>query len=242
MNLWNGAWYLAGHEIKRERWGFVLTLFFIAYFVLFTAPSYQEALIDREEKVFVWVIDFLNIAMLPVLGFCMNRANLNFCKNDYYTQKLQQWRTLPITLKQIVMGRLIQYWIILTSVFIIYFSMLYAYIALMGTEGLSLTTFVLYALTWYGYSMVVGVSYIYWELGTTGKVYFIISCLYIIGYFMLTILLLILLKSSISVSVINALEEGQWWIPVIAVALGLSSIAAGTKLIENRLRKRDLSK
>lgn len=242
MNIRNGSWQLALHELKKDRWGYLFTLAFIFYLMLFLTPTFIEALEDRGRVVFIWIVDFFNITLLPVLGFVFNRSTMNYIKTDYHTQKLAQYRMMPIPLKNIVGGRLIQLWVVLTLSHIVYFTVTYLIINYVGEDLITLTTYVLYALTWYSYSLAIAVTYVYWEIGYTAKLYLLVNFMYVGVYIILSIVITALLKGSISLYLIKALEQGNWWIPALAVLVAIGSFIGGAKIIEQRVGRRHLAK
>jgi len=241
MSVWNGAWRLAMHEMKKERWGLLFTLVFVVYMLIFTIPSLTDSLETGGSNVFNWASDFLNIALLPIMGFVINRSMMNYWKNDYYSQKLAQWRTMPISLKQIVTGRIIQTAVTMMMSHLVLFTLAYLYMNHM-LESFSLKSFVLYAVTWFCYSLATAISYLYWELGYSGFTYFLMTFAYLGFYFLLTTVLMILIKGSISVGLFQAFEQGYWWIALIAVAAVGLAIVGGIAITERRLANRNIGK
>lgn len=237
MNDWKAAWFLAKHELVKDRWKSLFSLVFIAYILLFSVPSFEQSLRGDRDVMTSWATDFIYILILPLLGFVMNQSMFNYWKYNSYTKKMAQWRTMPISAKQIAIGRLIQMTIILFTAQLIFFSSQYILVSAMGSKIL-LLDFGLYALLWFGYSLMVAVSYIYWEIGYSGKMYFMVSMLYCAVILILTIGLGALKFGNLVFNSLEYIQQGHWWISIVGLVIGIAALLVGVKQLEKRLDKR----
>lgn len=237
MSVWKGAWYLAKHELYKDRWKSLISLAFIGYLLLFSVPLFSEALSDEDAAALNWATDFIYLSLLPCLGFLMNQTMVRYWKNNAYTQKMAQWRTLPISSKQIALGRLIQLTIVLFAALFIFFALQYISVRMMGTEIL-ISHFVSYALFWFGYSLAIAATYVYFEVGHSGKTYLFMSFVYIFIFLLISIGLAVFKVGNVVLASLQAIERGNGWIVLIALAIGILTLFVGTKLIEKRLENR----
>lgn len=236
MNVWKGAWFLAKHELKKDRWKNLFTLALVGYLLLFTVPMLLNKG-DEDAASFNWAMDFIYLSLLPILGFCVNSSMKSYWKTDAYTNRMAQWRTMPISSKQIALGRMIQLVIILFLAQLIFFGLQYLFLALSGTD-INIGSFVLYGLFWFAYSLTIATTYVYWELGHSGKAYLYISIIYIIIYLIATIGLALLHVESLTLTTLQAVENGDWWIVIAIAAIAVLAVVIGTNRIESRLEKR----
>ncbi|NIK79568.1 fumarate reductase subunit D [Paenibacillus castaneae] len=236
MNVWKGAWFLAKHELAKDRWKSLISLLIVGYLLLFTVPLFLDANSDETGSI-NWAMDFVYLTILPCLAFCFNQSMMRYWKNDAYTHKIAQWRTMPISSKQIAIGRLIQLTIVLFVTQLVFFSLQYL-IVYMNDVNISIGYFALYGLLWFAYSLTIASMYVYWELGHTGKTYFIMNLLYILLYLILTLCLALLKIGNIVITSLHFIEDGNGWIVLVALAITALALFIGMKRIENRLEKR----
>lgn len=237
VGLWKGAWYLAKHELAKDRWKSLFTLFFIGYLLLFTVPLMRDGFIGENGPFGNWSLDFIYLSILPVLGFIANKTMMRSWKENSYTRKIAQWRTLPISSKQIALGRIIQLAIVLFAAQLVFFLLQFIIARNMGVD-ISALSFVLYGASWFGYSLTMGTGYVYWELGHSGKTYFFFNITYLAFLLIFSISLAFLDIGNIVSSSLHAIENGSWWLPIITVTIGVAAVFLGVKRIENRLEKR----
>lgn len=238
MSNWKGAWFLAKHEMKRDRWRTLFSIGFVAYLLLFTAPLYNQRIEGEDSPWIGWATDFIFMSLLPLLGFVFNKTMMSYLKLDSYSRKLAQWRTLPISPKQIAVGRLIQMTITLFALQLLFFTLQYVIIRMTGTE-LAGAHFAVYALCWFCYSLVIAVIYAYWETGHSGKMYFLYSCVYLAVLLGLSIGLTLLQAGNIVMTTLRLIENGEWWIVFPSAAVGALALFVGANRIEKRLTERN---
>ncbi|EFM11247.1 conserved hypothetical protein [Paenibacillus curdlanolyticus YK9] len=217
MNDLQGAWHIAKHEWKKDWIGLLFILVFIGYMLTMTLPFFRNAFDPSQSFPFGWAVDFLQIAILPVLGFPMNRTLFRAWREDSFTNKIMHWRILPISVRQIVAARQIQLFGILSAALFIYFAVQYA-ISPTLQEHVGIVHYIGYSLCWFGYAMGIGATYTFWEQGFSGKLYTIASFGYVVIYFLIPTLMNSN-EESISIRILTALESGNWWYTVGALLL-----------------------
>ncbi|WP_138754202.1 hypothetical protein [Paenibacillus sinopodophylli] len=237
MGLWKGAWYLARHELVRDGWKSLFTLLFVGYLLLFTVPMMYSSLTGDTNQMMNWATDFLYLTFLPILGFVINQTMMRFWKENSYTRKMALWRILPISSRQIALGRIIQLFIVLFCAQFVYFSMQFIIVRMMGAD-VSVGTFILYAVFWFGYSLATAITYVYWEIGHSGKMYFISNLIYIAIMLVVSISFTTIKGWNMVGSSLQAIQNGSWWMPIVAIAAGVAAVFIGVNRIEHRLEKR----
>ncbi|MBD2868462.1 hypothetical protein [Paenibacillus arenilitoris] len=237
MDLWKGAWYLAKHELAKDRWRSLFTFAFVLYMLLFSVPLFIDNWEGEASRRFAWATDFIYLSLLPCLGFIFNKTMASYWKNDAYTKKMAQWRTMPISSRQIALGRLIQMAAVLLASQLLFFLLQYVILRLSGVE-LSPVSFILYALFWFFYSITMATAYVYWEIGHTGKIYLIVNFIYIFLFLLVTTALTMFKSGNIIVNSLLAIEDGNWWIVLAALAAAVAAVFIGVNRMENRLEKR----
>ncbi|MFC4776298.1 hypothetical protein ACFO9Q_05880 [Paenibacillus sp. GCM10023252] len=236
MSLWKGAWLLARQELAVSRVGLIFTLLSTLYLALITFPFMNEIAENSVSALSAIPFDFFFLTVLPCLGFSMNKTMFRLWSEDGITKSLAQLRTMPISLQQIAAGRLIVLLLILTPAIVSFFTLMYVVNGSLR-EMMSIGQFILYSLFWYGYCVAMSSSYIYWELGYSGRTYFIACILYIIILIPTTIVIN-LQGGSILITILRATQQGQWWISAAALALGAAVLLLFYRLICRRLHYR----
>jgi hypothetical protein len=240
MGLWKGAWYLAKHELARDRWKSLLSIFFIGYLLLFTVPLLNDVIEGNKEKALYWAADFVYLTLFPCMGFILNQAMMRYWKDNSYTKKLAYWRTLPISSRQIALGRIMQLAIVLFATQLLFFIIQFIFIREMGAD-ISALHFAIYGLFWFGYSLSMAIAYVYWEVGHTGKIYFLFNMVYIFVLLVLSSCLTVMMDGNIVGLSLQAITNGHWWIALATIAISVAAIFIGVNRIENRLEKRSYS-
>ncbi|MGO4108314.1 hypothetical protein [Paenibacillus sp. YAF4_2] len=233
MNTRQGAWHIAKHELSRDWIGIVFTALFCVYLSLITIGVYND---EDGAKALPWILDTVFIVTFPSLGFVMNRTTMKFWKDDTFTGKLAEWRTLPIPLTQLVIGRLMQLVIVLTVVLTLFFTFQYILVDRLHDQ-ISIGAYLLFALFWYFYALSMAVTYVYWEIGHTGKVY-ALFCYISVVVFALICLVIGLAKASVVLGLLNEVKEGHWWYTAAAFLVCVITLFSGFRIIKKRLKHR----
>lgn len=240
MTSWQGAMALLRFEGRQSWGGLLITMAFFTYIGVVMMPLFNDVLVNGESEGYAyrWVGDFLYLTILPTMGFLMNRRAFFYRSRDSYTRKLAYWRTLPIGWNAIVLSRMLQHAVVLTIVSAYFFTVEYALLNELRAL-LAPGEYILYALTWYGYALAAGSTYVYFEQTLKGKIYFAVC----IGYMLVYALLCLLLwatGTNLFMRTIEASREHHYIWPVVALLLGTAVSAANGLFIRNRLRKRSL--
>ncbi|QYR22616.1 hypothetical protein KZ483_06550 [Paenibacillus sp. sptzw28] len=235
MMNWRGANILFQHEMRRSWLGLLLTMLFFTYMSIVTMPLFTMVLQGEDGG---WAGDFVYLSVLPSMSFLMNRSLLKYWLNDPYTRKLAYWRTMPIGLTSIVLARMMQLVTVLVIVGIFFFTAQYLMLNELR-ELLSPGEYVYFALTWLGYSLAIGSTYVYFEQAINGKLYLIICIGYLI-LFGISVLVfwtadVQLLKSSIEA----AQRHNVMW-PAGALTLGAAVMIFTGIVLRKRLATRNL--
>jgi len=238
LSVWQGAWYIAKSELRSDRWKILITFGFVLYVLLFSIPLFMGEFEEQARSMSSWAADFLYLTLLPCLGFVFNRTMFSYLKNDYYSKKLASWRILPITTRQMALGRLQYLTLIMTASLLIFFTTQYIFISLNGFS-INLIDYALYGLLWYCYSLTIATAYVYWEIGHTGKRYFWVNAIYLVFYLVFTVCLTFINSGSIVTQSFHTIENGNWWIVIVALVVLVIALMAGMRQIERRLDKRN---
>ncbi|WP_188888310.1 hypothetical protein [Paenibacillus radicis (ex Gao et al. 2016)] len=157
-------------------------------------------------------------------------------KEDGFTEKLAEWRSMPIPLKELTLGRMMQLFIILLPMIVLFFSIQYLSIASLR-EHIDLGTYGLFALFWFFYAIGIAVTFIFFELGHSSRMYTI----YCFVFMIIAGGLLVAIKLtgvSVVLGLLRELQAGHWWYTAAAMLYAIISLAAGYTIIVKRLRKR----
>jgi hypothetical protein len=240
MNEWQGAWHLAKNEWRKERAGMIFTAFFIAYMLLMTNMFYLDAANEQADMSTSWQVDFVQLAILPMLGFPASRTMFRAWRDNCYTRKMIQWRTLPISTRQLVTGRLIQLGGLLAIGSFIYFAILYG-ITEPLREQIGIGSYFGYFIIWFSYSVAIASTYVFWEQGFSGKIYMLVC----IGYAIIFLAIGFLLGAydkSVTLQLLEAMAEGNWWYMVVAVIGSSAVVFAMYRLTCRRLQVRSFTR
>ncbi|QHT59613.1 hypothetical protein GXP70_06370 [Paenibacillus lycopersici] len=239
MSHWQGAVTLLRLEGRRGWIGLLLTMASFAYLGVFMIIPLLHAMSDPgEEQSYSWAVDFLYLTLMPIMGFLMNRNTLNCWNRDPYTRRLAYYRTLPISWNTIVVSRMLQHAIVLTIVFAFYFTLQYLLSGFMR-EQLAVGDYVLFVLIWYGYALMAGATYIFFELTLKGNAYIIVCFLYVIVYALIDLILWATHTNLIESTIAAAREHHYAW-PVLSVVLGAALAVLLGALTRMRVVKRGL--
>ncbi|GMK40946.1 hypothetical protein PCCS19_40020 [Paenibacillus sp. CCS19] len=240
MNKWEGAWHVAKYEWRKDRVGMGITLLFVAYMLLVSRTFYIDVWSDQLDLSVTWLVDFAQLAILPLLGFPANRTTFKAWREDCYTRRLVQWRVLPISVNQLVMGRLIQITGLLTVGVLLYFAILYGSTAHLR-EQLGIGAYIGYVLIWFSYSIAIASMYSLWEQGFSGKKYMII-CFAFAALYLAVAAVLGANDKSVSLYLLEQLADGNWWYPVVAIVASGAAVYGFYRLTCRRLRMRSFTR
>ena len=240
MKKWEGAWHLAKYEWRKDRVGMIITAVFVAYMLLVSRSFYVDVWSEKFDMSVTWLVDFVQLAILPLLGFPANRTTFKAWREDCYTRRIMQWRILPITLSQLVTSRLIQLTGLLLAGQLLYFAILYASTAPLR-EQLGFGSYLGYVLIWFSYSIAIASTYTLWEQGYSGKVYMNV-CFAYAGLYLALAVVLNLNGKSVSLYLLERLAEGNWWYSAVAVVVSSAVVYGMYRLTCRRLQIRSFTR
>ncbi|MHA6480469.1 hypothetical protein ACX1C1_00810 [Paenibacillus sp. strain BS8-2] len=241
MSNWRGAWFLVKSEIKWAKWKVIYPILFAGYMLLFMISMFDDALL-HEGSVFTYMaIDLYALLLFPLLGQMATQPYFTW-KADIYTKKLETWRTLPIPIKQIALGKYLLYVTMGIPPMILYFIGFYYAIQSIGPHEMELGAFVMFALFWIVYASVFGFVYLFMELGFRMKVYFWFSISISIVALVALISYSIMVEESLMLESYRTIMSGGWWLPAAAIVAASVLIPLGLRAIERKIRKRNLAK
>ncbi|MFC4810578.1 hypothetical protein [Paenibacillus sp. GCM10023250] len=238
MTTWQGAMTLLRSEGRRSWGGLVFTIVFFTYIAIVMMPLFQDMWEKGAASRFDWLGDFVYLTILPNMAFVMNRSMMHYWSRDTYSRKLAYWRTLPISWDAIVLSRMMQHVVVLTLVAAYFFTVQYA--AMSGLRGLlPAGSYVLYALTWYGYAMAASATYVFFEQTLHGKVYCLV-CFGYVGVYAAAGIVLWLTDTSLMYASIEAARDHRALWPAVALLAGALATFLVARLLRRRIAKRNL--
>lgn len=234
MSIWQGAWHIVRHEMAKSKIGSVITILFSVYLALttFTMFDITGERLDWTQN----VLDWMFLAIFPVLGFSFNRASFVHLREDWSSQTLAQWRTMPIPVQSIAIGRLLMVAIHLVPAAAIFFTVQYYAVPDMK-EVYDAGSYILSALFWLFYALGIATVYLYCELTLTGKQYTVIcfASVFVIGAVAIAAWFA---DIAIVVDVMKAIRQGNWWMTVAALLCGGAAVVVGYKRICAKIKAR----
>ncbi|MFB9325653.1 hypothetical protein ACFFSY_06920 [Paenibacillus aurantiacus] len=240
MSSWQGALMLFRHEMRRSWVGVLITIGFFSYFGFILVLVIGDMLsgMQNGEGDAAFPIDFLMLSLLPNMGFIMNRTVFSYWKTNPYTRKLAYWRTLPIGFQSIVLYRMLQLVAMIAIVGIYFFGIEYAFVAEFR-EMLSFGQYLLFALFWMGYALLVASTYMFAEQCYSGRTYFIVCWCYIVMYALVVAGLWYLDISPTRLS-IELAGEGNPAGALILIVAGIVALLVSGHYIRQKLERRNL--
>ncbi|ASS68527.1 MULTISPECIES: hypothetical protein [unclassified Paenibacillus] len=236
MSTWQGAKLLVKYDWMSIGFGWLFNIAMLFYFIVTTTPLIMQLREGGQADSFAWVIDFIMLAIIPVLGFFMNMTTIGNWKQAKVARKIARIRLLPISYRQIALGRLLTMATIFTPTLLIYFGVQYV---LVYHEFLTPLQFLNFGLQWYGYGIAVGSLYALMEMGLGGKAY-LMYCFIIVVLILGVAILLSFNRIALVNHQLQAVQEGNWIWAIIMLAAAAISFAGTIRLMAWRLSRRSL--
>lgn len=238
MTSWQGAKVLFHHEMRRSWVGLLITMVFFTYVSIVMMPIFNELLNEKASDDNVrWVGDLIYLTLLPSMGFLMNRSYMKYWQKDPFTRKIAYWRTLPIGLTSIVLARMLQLITVLSIVGALFFISQY----LLLDELRALVTpceCVIFALTWIGYALTVGATYVIFEQLLSGKKYLAV-CLSYILVFVVVAIISWLTDMELVLQTIKASQDHELIWPINSLLIGIIVTTTAGFWIRRKLASRN---
>lgn len=241
MRTLRDSWFMIRSDFRGDKLGIlgtmVFTMFVIGYLAGMLSMIVNDALLTQDRTV---VTDFMLISLIPLLGFTFSRRNMKYWSEDTYTKMLAYMHSLPISSSVLLCKRKIHAVFSFAINGLLFFGIVYIASENLRAE-LNLLSYIVFALTWIGYGLIVTGLYIFIEYLFSGKAYFWITFLIVALSFGISVLVTIaggnLLIYSISYS-----KEWGLLSPIMwgALLLGTISVQLFSKWTIHRLKSRDL--
>ncbi|RKN61400.1 hypothetical protein [Paenibacillus ginsengarvi] len=240
--MWNNAWFITKHELKRSNWGKLASVILYLYFGVFSAfivgAMYAEASGGMRSGISI-PADIVFLTAMCCIGFSMTADYVSFYKTDIFTRKLQYMRQLPIGPSELVTARYLQIAITTVAQSLLFFIPFY-FISDMGYL-LTPAQFVAFALIWIFFGICVCLAFTYMELGLSGKVYFLFN--------MIVVFILVAAASTagyFGISLVDLTVRGAAtfgvWMSLAGLVIAILSGCVWFRLTERKIRSRSFIK
>ena len=239
------AWWLARKDFGNHWLSLIWNTLFNLYMVwmLLLPMTYSQQQDDMQGAALIIngvTMNFFVLAIIPMWGFPISKAFMNYKKTDLYTKKIAYLKTLPISNQVIIWSRFIQTAMLVMAMASVVFIPYFTILDYSGKLPLSFLECVAFTLVWAGFSLLIGSFYISWELGMPGKAYFI-RCLLIMPLFAIgAYVFWWLFGQSLWLVMMEWIHDFQFLLPIGALLISFLSIVAVASWLEKRLEKRDL--
>ncbi|WP_372632731.1 hypothetical protein [Cohnella sp.] len=241
MNQRQAVAYIGAYLWRRERLGMLFSLLFAVYLGVINSTTIGGLLAGDENipRALNGLVDWLNMVMYPIFGMVMNKSAWGMWRDNYYSKRIAQWRTMPIPVASIVWARMLQSAVMLPVIGGIY--LLAQYLFTPGLrEYVTPMQWIENGLIWMCYGVAVLSLIILMELGYTGKQY----CLMYFGMMVAVAAIAIILTWQgvyVFRSVLDIIKDGYGPAVLIGMAvLAAVATAAGHQLTVARIRARSL--
>lgn len=233
--------YIGAYLWRRERFGMVFTLLFAMY-LGFIISTTVNALLNPNEEVPKWLnvmVDWIYLMMFPIFGLVMNKSAWGMWRDDFYSKRLAQWRSMPIPATSIVTARMLQSAVMMPVIGAVFMVLQYATASHLR-ESVTPLQWIENGFAWACYALVIIAVYVWLELGFSGKRY----CLYYFGIMLfLAVVSVVLTWQGIYLfqEVLEIIRRGYGW----ALILGMAIVAGAVlrlchRMTVNRIRARSM--
>ncbi|SDS38674.1 hypothetical protein SAMN05444162_1366 [Paenibacillaceae bacterium GAS479] len=234
MSIWRGAKLLTRYEWAMAGYGALFNLFLIIYFLLAMFTDFQEV---KENSSFTgWTTNFLMLAIIPCLGFFMNRAKFNGWRLNHMAYWLADLRRLPISFRHIAAGKLMTVASLFLPTFL--FLLLLQYLMLLD-QFLTPLQMLNYSLFWLGYGVLGSCIYALFEIILNGKRYLIL-CIVLAAVFLSVAIALAEAQRSVIMWTLEHADSGNWLPSLISILAGIIAAAFIYRLMARLLSRRSL--
>ncbi|TMV43107.1 hypothetical protein FE783_36165 [Paenibacillus mesophilus] len=182
--MWGNAWFIVKADLRRTKWGLVVSTLMYAYFSVFGSFIVNELFPNSPEPVSMHVsflADIMFLCSMSCIGFFMTGEYRYYWRSDVFTKRLMYMRSLPIDTKELVLARYMQMGINLLYLSIIFFVPFY-FICVLG-EMLTVAEYISFAIVWMSFGACMSILFAYKEMCGSGKSYFWFCMLGVVAYF-----------------------------------------------------------
>ncbi|MEK4009624.1 hypothetical protein [Paenibacillus sp. FSL H3-0333] len=241
MTTFKQAWVIVRSEFHGDRWkllwALLFSLVFMGYFSAITGMVIDDTLTGHDRQL---LSDVLMVTTMLMLVITFSRRTMKYISEDSYTRMLAYMRALPVPVAAVLCKRKLDTLFAVAMNGTIYFSLLYALSPGIRAE-LPLASYLAFAFTWIGYSLIVAGMYIMIEFSVSGVVYF-----WTISAIMLLVLgvsgLVYLTGGNILLATVAVSKEWGLLSPLMwgTLVLGVLSVQLLSIWTIHRLKSRDL--
>ncbi|WP_158289734.1 ABC-2 transporter permease [Paenibacillus flagellatus] len=240
--MWDNVWLIVKYDLKRSRWGLLVSVLMYAYFCFFTVFITREQFpLDPAETAgrLGTVADIMLLTSMSCVGFAMTGDYRVYWRSDIFSKRLLFLRQLPISVRELVAARYVLIAINTAMLSVLYFVPLF----LFGPLGRLLTPLqiVSFALTWVAFGVCMSVMYAYKELAGSGKSYFLYCCVWAILLIAIPVLTSLLGFGFVESSV-EAVKRYGALVPVIGAVVAAVWVGFWFRKTERRIRSRSFSR
>ncbi|MEK3833143.1 hypothetical protein [Paenibacillus sp. FSL M7-0896] len=241
MTTLKQAWVIVRSEFHGDRWkllwALLFSLLFMGYFAALSGMVIDDTLTGHDKQL---LSDVLMVTMMLMLTITFSRRTMKYISEDSYTRMLAYMRALPVPVAAILCKRKLDTLLAVAMNSTLFFSLIYLLSPGIRAE-LPPASYLAFAFTWIGYSLIVAGMYIIIEFSVSGVMYF-----WIISAVMLLALgvsgLVYLAGGNILLATVAVSKEWGLLSPLMwgALALGMLSIQLFSRWTIHRLKSRDL--
>ena len=250
MKTWRDAWWLAERDVRRAWLSFPATALLVLVLGFFTGLIANDVSSGRWsgrgafDSIFPsLLLDFYFLGVAgPVLtlNVLFNKDYSAYWRRDYLTKRLFFLRSLPIGVRELVVGRVLVMLFTLLVMAPCFFVPLY----LMSAEpafGSDPVRYAWFAVLWLGFALFVGGANMYAWLATDGRTNVWVAAVAIVSI----ALVVGLLNAAFGVGIVTGtmgLVRAYGPLPsVLSLLAGLGALFLWALAMERRLKRRDLS-
>ncbi|NGM84388.1 hypothetical protein G5B47_18420 [Paenibacillus sp. 7124] len=183
MQTLKDSWFMIRGDLRDDK----IRLMFTALFTI-VVMSYLGGLVgllvneSAETHQRSVLADYLLLAMIPFLGYAYSRRAMKYWSADSYTKMLAYLRSLPVPVNAVMCKRKLQSIICFALNGVLFFGLVYA-LAGHLRAFISPLGYIVFSFTWIGYGLAVTGLFIFIEFLYSGKAYFWLLLLIMLGSF-----------------------------------------------------------
>lgn len=241
MRTLRDSWFMIRSDFRGDKLRIlgimIFTMVAMGYLAGMMSVIVNDSLLTKDRTV---VTDFMLISLIPMLGFTFSRRSMKYWSEDSYTKMLAYMRSLPIASSVILCKRKIQAVCSFAVNGLLFFAIVYIASENLRTE-LNLLSYIVFALTWIGYGLIVNGLYIFIEYLFSGKAYLGITFIIVAVSFGISILVM-LAGGNLFLYSISCSKEWGLLSPIMwgTLLLGTISVQLFSKWTIHRLKSRNL--
>ncbi|MNO28427.1 hypothetical protein D3C76_183200 [compost metagenome] len=176
MKNWKDAWFIFITDLRGE-WLYLLwNIFFMVYLGIMLGGLARTS--GEVEFILHPTMDIMMLLLSPMIGFLFSRRSFSYLREDSYSQMLQYYRSLPIPTKVVTLSRQLQ------GLAAILFNGIFMYGAMyllpFNLDKMQVSEYLVFVLTWIGYTFLINGIYIHFEFLNKGRTYFWLTILLMI--------------------------------------------------------------